>query len=95
MSGRTPAPPDWFSTYVHGGPSWRKPSAAVRPQDGEVALVLAMSEVVHRVECRAIGHIKKVVAPELLESEVAEFLRIRRFVACGNCLRDYYMETMR
>lgn len=95
MSDRTPAPPDWFSTYVHDGPDWQELTAAVRPQDGEVTLVLGMTESVHRAECRTKGKIKKVVAPQLLESEVADFLRVRRFVACGNCLRDYYVETMR
>jgi len=53
-----------------------------------MTLVLSMSGVVHTSTCRAKGRVYKGVAPEIAPEDVAAFLRARRFVGCGVCLRD-------
>lgn len=50
---------------------------------------MSMAGVIHKAGCYSIGHIYKAVAPEIDEADVAEFLRVRHFVGCGNCLRKY------
>jgi hypothetical protein len=58
-----------------------------------MTLVMAMSGVIHTADCRAKGRVYKAVAPDLPLKDVAEFIRVRRFVACGVCLRDYREEV--
>jgi hypothetical protein len=58
-----------------------------------MTLVMAMSGILHTAQCRAKGRTYKCVAPDLALEDVAEFIRVRRFVACGVCLRDYREEV--
>lgn len=54
-----------------------------------VALVMSLPGTIHRQGCRFAGRVYKCVTPDIALEEIAEFLRVRRFVGCGACLRDY------
>ena len=54
-----------------------------------MTLVMAMSGVIHSSDCRARGKTYKGVAPDISLEDVAEFLRVRGFIGCGVCLRQY------
>ena len=58
-----------------------------------MTLVLAMSGVIHTAQCRAKGRVYKGIAPDIALEDVDEFIRVRRFIACGVCLRDYCGEV--
>lgn len=53
-----------------------------------MTLVMGMTGVIHTAQCRAKGKVYKGVAPEIASEDVRAFLRARRFVGCGVCLRD-------
>jgi hypothetical protein len=50
---------------------------------------MSFSGTIHASDCRSGKHVYKVVAPDLPEADVAEFIQVRRMVACGVCLRKF------
>lgn len=55
-----------------------------------MTLVMSRSGVIHQPDCYALGKsLYKGIAPDIAESDVAEFIQVRRMVACGVCLRKY------
>lgn len=50
-------------------------------------LISSMAGVIHASDCRQKGRVYKVVAPEIPSEDVDEFIRVRRMIACGVCLR--------
>ena len=56
-----------------------------------VAIVRGYSSLAHRQGCYAVKNARgiRVIAPDLDENEVYDFLKARHLQPCGSCLRDY------
>ena len=57
----------------------------------KVSLVRGYSSLAHRKGCYAVRRARgiRVVAPDLDENEIYDFLKARKLTPCGSCLREY------
>ena len=56
-----------------------------------ISIVRGYSNLAHRQGCYAVKSARgmRVIAPELGENEVYDFLKARKLTPCGSCLREY------
>ena len=58
-----------------------------------MTLITGYSGLIHVLGCRCVTHIYKVVAPEIDDYDVGDFLEARRLDPCGTCLRSLVMKV--